>query len=241
MAAVLDAGPGGCLSHRSAAALWGLLRDPESLVEITTPAQKRARRGWRGYRRLLAADECTELNGIVVTTAARTLLDLGAVAPRHHLEGAIREAERRRLAGPLSLAALLARYPGRRGVARVRVALDRSHLGLGRTRSELEDRFAVFLEERELPAAATNFPIAVRSGVAEVDCAWRTAMLVVELDGLAFHSDPEAAVADRRRDRDLVAAGWHVMRVTWGDLRHNAELLAADLRRLLAERDRGRG
>jgi very-short-patch-repair endonuclease len=63
----------------------------------------------------------------------------------------------------------------------------------------------------------------------------------VELDGLAFHSDPEAAVADRRRDRDLVAAGWHVMRVTWGDLRHNAELLAADLRRLLAERDRGRG
>jgi very-short-patch-repair endonuclease len=48
----------------------------------------------------------------------------------------------------------------------------------------------------------------------EVDCLWRAASLIVEIDGFAFHGWRRAFENDRSRDRALAAAGSHVMRVT---------------------------
>ena len=90
MAAVLAAGPGAVLSHRSAAALWGIRNG--TAIEVTTPHRVR-RPGIRARGATLPPDEITTRAGIPVTTVARTLLDLAAVLARHDVESAFHEAE----------------------------------------------------------------------------------------------------------------------------------------------------
>ena len=49
----------------------------------------------------------------------------------------------------------------------------------------------------------------------EVDFLWRAARLVVEVDGFAYHSTRQAFERDRRRDAELQAAGFRVVRLTY--------------------------
>ena len=152
IAAVLAAGEGAVLSHHSAGALWGLL-PPTRMLELTSPSQVR-RPGIRAHQSHLPADETATEDGIPVTTVARTLLDLAAVVDPRRLERALEEADKKRLDEALSLPDLIRRYPGRRGVARARLVLARFVPGATLTRSELEERFLSFLDERELPCRA---------------------------------------------------------------------------------------
>lgn len=52
----------------------------------------------------------------------------------------------------------------------------------------------------------------------EIDLAFPAGRLAVEVDGWAWHVDVDRFRADRRRQNDLVAAGWTVLRFTWHDL-----------------------
>ena len=113
MAAVL-ACPGAVLSHRSAAALWGIRATTRAATEITLPRICRRPR-IQPHRAVLPDDEVTVERGIPVTNPARTLLDLAAVLTPQQLAHALNEAEIRRLASPLPLDALVARHPNRRG------------------------------------------------------------------------------------------------------------------------------
>src|SRR2546428_612589 len=83
-AAVLACGPGAVLSHRSAAALWGIRRSASPRVEVIVPTRNgRRRRGKLAVHRMpLHPSEVTVCEGIPVTPPARTLLDLAAVVPR---------------------------------------------------------------------------------------------------------------------------------------------------------------
>jgi very-short-patch-repair endonuclease len=221
MAAVLAAGPGAVLSHRSAAALWGV-RDGHA-IEVTAPRQCR-RPGITAHRAALRPDETTTHDGNPVTSAARTLFDLAAVVSRHQLERAIAQAEFLRLTGPLSLDALLTRYPGARGAAPL-AAVTTAQQPLDLTRSELESRFVAFLDAHGVARPRTN----VNVEGAERDCVWPRARLVVELDGRAAHATPAAFERDRARDRALTRAGWRVVRITWRQLHDDPERLAQDL------------
>ena len=102
-AAVLAAGPGAVLSHRSAAHVWAVRRSSGPLIEVIAPYPRRAGRGVRVREGRLAADEVTTHDGLPVTTVSRTLLDLAAVLSRQSLERAIQEAERRRLGDAVGL------------------------------------------------------------------------------------------------------------------------------------------
>jgi very-short-patch-repair endonuclease/predicted transcriptional regulator of viral defense system len=226
MAAVLAAGDGAALSHRSAGALW-MLRPDGRRIDVTVPRQRRARRGVTLHVASLQEDERTVRRGIPVTTAARTLLDLAAVVPRHALERAVHEAEVQRLGDATPLPELVERHRGRRGVARLRAVLD---VGAQHTRSDLEARFLALLDDHGLPRPATNVVV---EGL-EVDCLWRDARLVAELDGHAVHATRRAFEGDRARDRALLAAGLRVVRVTWRQVRDEPGALAADLSALLA-------
>ncbi len=228
MAATLASGEGAALSHRSAGALWGILRS-SGTPEVTLPVERRSRAGLRVHASVLAPDERTTLDGIPVTTPPRTLLDLAAVLPPDRLERAVHQAEVLRLADPLSLPALLERHPGRRGTAAFRAILDGLDTGPRVTRSELEDRFLLLAAAAGLPVPATNVLV---EGF-EVDCLWREHRLVAELDGRAAHATLAAFERDRARDRTLQAAGWRVVRTTWRQLREEPTAVAEDLRRLL--------
>jgi very-short-patch-repair endonuclease len=228
MAAVLAYGPGAFLSYRGAAALWGIRRG--SMIEITVPRAKRARRGIRLHRAVLPDDEVTTHDGIPTTTVPRTLLDLGAVVQRDELRSAMRQAEQLGLTDPLWLGDLVERYPRKPGIPIVRAVLEEAQQGLALVRSELEERFQAFLLNAGLPRPKTN----VRIEGMEVDCAWPTERLIVELDSRTHHDVTDAFEADRARDRRLGAAGWRVVRITWRQLHAAPDEVATDLRRLLA-------
>jgi very-short-patch-repair endonuclease len=227
MAAVLAFGPDAVLSHRAAAALWGMRGGTR--VEVTVPSGRHARDGIQIHRAILPADERTTHRGIPTTTVPRTLLDLSAVVKRHETRSALRKAEQLRLTDPLTLHDLIARYRRRPGLARIRALLEEASVGAKIIRSELEERFQDFLIRAGLPLPQTNVLIEDY----EVDCAWPEQRVIVELDGHATHSPTHAFEGDRARDRRLEAAGWRVIRITWRQLQEEPELVEADLRRLL--------
>jgi very-short-patch-repair endonuclease len=56
---------------------------------------------------------------------------------------------------------------------------------------------------------------------------------VIEFDGFAAHGGRAAFVADRRRQNQLIVAGYRVLRVTWDDLVHRPDSVVAQIRSLL--------
>jgi very-short-patch-repair endonuclease len=229
MAAVLASGPGAVLSHRSAAAIWGLRPAARTRIDVTTGRALHARPGIQPHRAVLAPDETTTTNGIPTTTVSRTLLDLAAVLPRQAIQRAVNEAEVLRLADATALHALKARHPRHRGISK----LHEDRLPV-LTRSELEARFITFLDDAVLPRPDVNTVIEEM----EVGFAWREQRLIAELDGFAFHTTRRAFEQDRARDRRLQARGWRVIRITWRQLHDERHQLAAELASLLSRRRR---
>jgi hypothetical protein len=195
MAAVLAAGADAALSHRSAAALWGIRATGRARIDVTAPRRMHARTGVQMHFAALGPEEATVHDGIPVTSPPRTLIDLAAVLPRGQLERAINEAERLRLDV---------------GCARSRAPAI--------TRSELEDRFLALLDEHDVPRPEVNVALRLGDDWIELDCLWRRPRLIVELDGFDAHGTRAAFERDRARDRRLQAAGWRVARVTWRQL-----------------------
>jgi hypothetical protein len=115
MAAVLASGDGAVLSHRSATALWGIWGSGAGEVHVTVPRKLRSRGSIRRHFGVLAGDERAVLDGIPVTSAARSVLDLAAGKGEAAAETALREMEYLGIYGPVSLPQLLERYPRHRG------------------------------------------------------------------------------------------------------------------------------
>lgn len=235
MAATLACGPGSALSHHSAGALLGILAPAAhpATISVTTTRAVRLRATGIHARRVgdLPEDELTLLDAIPVTSPARTLLDLAGTAGTRELERTLARAERQGLLEPGAVERLLRRYPGRRGIVRLRTLISSGTNPL-HTRSEAEERFLILIRKGALPSPEMNVLV---HGF-EVDALWRDERLVVEVDGFAFHSSPAAFERDRYRDGVLMAAGFRVMRVTWQQLTEKPESLLVRLTRALVVR-----
>lgn len=223
LAAVLACGPGAVLSHHSAATLWELQPRWRLPLEVTARGNRR-HRGVRLHRsRTLSDTDVTVQLGVPVTTVARTLLDLAATVDDASLARLLNEARIRRQLRAGEVESLLARAAGR-ATARLRRLVEPVEPP---TRSHFEDAFLDFARGFGLPRPEVNQRIAGH----EVDMLWRERRLIVELDGYTFHSSRTAFEHDRRRDADLQAAGYRVVRITWQRLANGAD---AEARRLLA-------
>lgn len=117
LAAVLACGAGAALSHRSAAALWGL-RPWSGRLDVSIPSQAgRAVEGILIHRcRSLIPGDVTQVDEIPCTTVARTLLDLAAPGDRPGLVAAITRAEELKVYDGTEVQAVLKRARGKRGV-----------------------------------------------------------------------------------------------------------------------------
>lgn len=233
MAAALACGPGAVVSHRSAAALLGLLPHPgkSAPVDVTVPGSDRGRRpGVRAHRVIqLDPDEVAEADGIPITSAPRTVLDLARVLRGRELERALTRAERKELTSRTELLSLVARQPGRRGIRGLRaLLLDEGRRAV--TRSEAEERFLVLVRRAQLPAPEVNVVV----GGYEIDFLWRGERLAVEVDGFAYHSSKATFESDRRRDASLSARGLRVVRITWRQITHEPEAMLVRLAQALA-------
>jgi hypothetical protein len=204
---------GACLSHRSAAELWGMVEPRGGAIHITAPRKVAGRPGLRPHRATRPRGELTIRDGIAVTSVARTLLDLAAAGGRRPFERALREATFLRLPGRGELPALIARYRGAPGTAVAARALA-TRLYAKRIRSDLEADFIELLEDRGLPLPETNVIVAAGGQRFEVDCLWRAERLIFELDGGAAHEIPEQRELDLLRDGLLQLEGFDVHRVS---------------------------
>jgi hypothetical protein len=236
MAAVLACGPGALLSHRSCAALRGIRRRSQALIEITVPSDRaRALPGVRAYRcgRLERQDR-TIVDGIPCASVALTLLGLAAVTDRRQTERACDEAEVEGVFDLRAVEELLDRAGGRRGVATLRAVLQEHVIGTTLTRSELEERVLDMCRCANLPAPRVNEPVGCGPGVWHtVDFFWPHQRVILEADGHRYHRTRRSVERDRRREADLVIAGNRVLRTTWLQVQRDSRHVLAMVRAAL--------
>jgi very-short-patch-repair endonuclease len=226
------------LSHRSAAAAWGVRPTARARIEVTVPRQT-GRAGPPKVElhrvRRLAPDDVTHLRDIPMTTVARTLVDLAAVLTPDALRRAVHQAEVAQLLDVTAARAAIERAPGRAGTRRLRAVL--SVPAPGRTRSELESAFLQLCRRAELPIPRINRHVDA-GDLLEVDALWPDERLIAELDGGAAHRTTYAFENDRRRDAALAAHGYLVVRFTWQRITNAPQDVIGELRRILALRAR---
>jgi very-short-patch-repair endonuclease len=231
LAAVLARGEGAVLSHRSAAALWGLIGTQRGPIDVTCAQGRPRHNGIRLHQGGVHREERKTKDGIPVTSVARTLFDFADLGDLERLRKAWEEADRLGLLRLNAVAQVCERGYGRHALAPIRRLLAAA-TAPAPGRSPLEHRFAEFCREHlgDLPAPHTNVTILDH----EVDAYWAQHRLVIEMDSWEFHRHQAAFERDRRRDAAMQAAGYRVLRLTDRRLKSEAPAVAAELRALLA-------
>jgi very-short-patch-repair endonuclease len=231
LAAVLAYSEGALLSHRSAAALWGISRPWAPAVDVTAPAGRqgirRREKIWIHRGRLHPEDRVIRA-GIPVTTVARTLFDMAEFVSFKRLESAWEEADRLNLLRLRAVEEICQRGYGRRALRPIRHLLAEARAATI-TRSPLEDNFAAFCRGHRLPMPSFNTTVLDY----EVDALWPAQRLAAELDSWEFHRHRAAFERDRIRDAALQAAGYRTIRITDRRMNTEAPTLANELRALL--------
>ncbi len=229
MAAVLAGGDGAALSHRSAAALWGI-GEEGGWIEISIRRRCELRRpGIRFHGRpSLAPGDIVLHDDISVTSPAQTLVDLATELGPVPLERAVNDADKRDLIDPEALRAELIRFRGDPGIRPLRHLLDKLFFRL--SDSDLEIYFRRIVRAGKLQMPLTK----QRVNKFEVDFFWPDLGLVVETDGLRYHRTPSAQLRDARRDRAHVMAGMTPLRFTHYEVRHEPSRVRAELVKTIA-------
>jgi predicted transcriptional regulator of viral defense system len=205
---------GGVLSHRSAAALWGLRPSAAARIDVTVSHTSGVRSSARiAVHRSRREPNATRRNNIPVTTPGQTLLDLATALPRRELEKACEQAEVMQLSVHLDET-----HPGTKRLNDVLATHDLTT----HTRSPLEDAFLALCDRFEIPRPLVNTVVEGH----EVDFCWPDERLIVETDGRR-HATLAAFETDRRRDAELTASGWRVMRFTTKRIERDAAEVAA--------------
>ena len=232
LAAVLACGPGAVLSHRTAAAHWGLLRTDQTRIDVTAPRGRHGAPGIRLHRsRSLDAHDTTRHEGIPITTVHRTLLDLAATARPSELERALAQSERLRLYDHRATTDVIARANGHRGTQVLAQATSRKPKW---TQNEWEAEFLNLIRQAGLPEPETNDAFHVPDhGLCEPDFHWPQHHVIVETDGFETHGTRQAFRNDRAKDAALTAAGHSILRFTRDD---EPALALRRLRAVLARR-----
>jgi predicted transcriptional regulator of viral defense system len=230
MAAVLACGEGSVLSHRTAAAACGLREGDPAKPDVTLAGSRGRRKpGIVAHTGRLAANDVTDVEGIPVTTVARTLLDLAEVVRIRELRRAVIRAEELRIFDLRAVDEVLARANGRRGTKALLAVLDDLVGRPGGSKEELEALALDLIRASGLPLPAVNTLV----GDYEADLLWRDQRLVVELDSWKHHGTRAGFERDRRRDADLQLAGYRVLRLTWRQITREPDWAVARIRAFL--------
>lgn len=230
MAAVLDAGAEAVASHTTAAALWrlpGFSMRRREVSRLHGGDYEPVLLGTVHHPRLLPAHHRTVLDGIPVTTPARTLFDLAGVLPPGRTERAVDNA----LAmSPTLLRALHRMLPelarrGRTGIRAMRAILADRPAGYIAPASGLEARVIRLLEEAGI-RSRRQVDLGGDDWIGRVDLLVEGTNVVVEVDSARWHSSRLDRLRDAERDAALRQRGLEVVRVSEEDAWHRpAELV----------------
>jgi very-short-patch-repair endonuclease len=206
----------GVVAGFAAAALLGSKWVDEARVVELIHDNRRSPPGIQTHRDRIEEDEVELVNGIPVTSPARTALDLGCWYPTMAAVAAIDALARRTGIKACDIELVLSRYPGRRGISRARRAVDLFDAG---AQSPKESWLRVVLVEAGLPRPRTQIPVVDEVGnvFAYLDMGWEDPKVAVEYDGEQHRSDHRQYNWDVRRLERLQRRGWFVVRVVAGD------------------------
>ena len=236
LAAVLAVGDDAVLSHRSAARQWGLRPWSGAFFELSIPSDRgrKPQRDLRVHRSIdLHSWELGEDDGLPITTPARTLLDLAAVVPAHHLRRAVERAEQMEIYDHTAVLRVLAAHPARAGSPALTSLLTdlHDHGTTSMSRSDLEALFLQLCLDHDLPRPQVNRYDNGR----ELDFRWPEHRVAVETNGFWVHRTRDAFERDHQRRLELEAAGWRVISLTWRQVVDRPHAIAAHVRRVLEE------
>jgi very-short-patch-repair endonuclease len=215
-------------SGMTAAWLHGLDLPFGDPVEVTVPGGcgVSARAGVSVRRALLCADEVVERRGLRVTSALRTVADLGRRLPLVEAVVVADMALHKRLVDLEQLREHVAANRGRKGVVELRRVVE---LAEPAAESAMETRLRLVLVLAGLPRPEAQVPLYDSCGyfVARSDLYYRAQRLCVEYDG-ASHRDRVAD--DDRRQNALVNGGFRLLRFTAADVLRTPDALVHDVR-----------
>ena len=232
-AALAPLGPQAVASHDTAARLQGLdlLGRVPAGIAITRAPGSGSRGSWPGVRvhnAALPAGHVGQCDGVPVTTAARTVLDLARCSPlRAGIVVADSALRKERTTKPELQAVIEScrRWPGLQRAAEV-VAFA-SPL----SESPLESIARVAFRDCGLPPPQLQALLGADGLViARVDFYWPQFRTIAEADGELKYDNKFEATYQLRRDADLRNAGFEIVHFGWHDIWDTPAQVAASIR-----------
>ncbi|RYB93651.1 hypothetical protein EUA93_04340 [Nocardioides oleivorans] len=227
--------------------LWGFSLDVVHTTRTGTH-QRAGRRqpDWIPHRGILGTEDQEELNGVVVSTAARSAFEattLGSV------EAALVAVNRLLHAGAMTIEEFKAQAETHRDWPGSLTTNLVVHLADRRPESVGEDRFSYLAYRQGLVRPEPQVEIFDEQGtrVARVDFAWPELGVFVEFDGKVKYEryrkggETLDEFLMREKEREVLVCqltGWTCIRITWADL-SRPELLATRIRKVMASRNKG--
>jgi hypothetical protein len=225
-AAVAKAVPrGSVVCLRTAAWLWGADVLAMGAHLAVPPVDVMAPSGAAAPRRTLCLGrtgplpdmDVVELDGVLVTTPARTAADLLRLLRRPDALAALDAMLRETAVGKELVGAVLGRFERQRGVVQARQLLE---LGDGRAESPQESRTRLRCIDAGFPCPEPQIEVfdAFGSFLARLDMGYRALLKAIEFDGDETHRTPAQLRHDRVRREGVEREGWQVVVVTSGQV-----------------------
>ncbi|WP_346958592.1 hypothetical protein [uncultured Arthrobacter sp.] len=202
-----------------------------------------------GHLLTLLPDEVVELDGVRLTSPARTFLDLARMLPVEDLvavadslvceHGPEHPFPRRALCSIADLRGMVARHPGSRGVRTARAAVELVRVGAD---SAPETQMRLALVQAGLPEPVLNHVVWGQvewgGGAAPVlwpDAAYPQWRLALQYEG-PHHNRDEQYLRDIRRADTAARSGWQELRVSRFDLAGDRPAVVRKVRAALESR-----
>ncbi len=230
------------VSHASALALHGLIRDPWTVHLVGEPGTLSfGHNRWRSQEfgfavvrhqtRFLPDEHVTGISGIRVTTVERALRDYASMAKPDELVKALTQGEKERAFCWEQLRRLVATSNGQKGLGMLRTELELWEEGFADTDSDREVDFLLMIREEALPMPEVN----VKLGDFIPDFLWRHLRLGVELDPYGTHSGLSSHRQDHRKGIVLETQGLRLVRFTGEDLDRHRSRTGHELRTIMEQ------
>jgi hypothetical protein len=213
---------GGTLSHRAAGRLHELDGLDDAPVELSISEKGH----WPDlaavlHRTSLPLDgHLVSVQGLPVTSVARTLVDLGAVVDDDLVEQALDDALRRG-ASPRWITRTLEELarPGPTGCGSLRRVLARPDRAGPLPGSRFEREIERSCVDAGLPRPQRQVRVTESNGdlIAVIDLGWPEIRLGIEAHSDRWHSGTRRGRSDQRRDNRVAAMGWELMYASWAD------------------------
>ena len=227
--------PDSAWSHRTAAHVHGLIREPPRIIELAVDRERRVAvpAGTKVHRRVSVNRGVDELHWPWRTTVEETILDTSRKGSSDELMAMLGRAFQRHLTSEPALRAALARR--RAHPWRPLLELVLADVADG-AESAMEVRYIHDVDRAHGLPEGRRQHSSVSGGRERHDIAYDEQRVLVELDGRLGHEGFDAQRKDGKRDRRGASSGWLSARAFWDDVALTPCQLAVEVGSILRSR-----